>query len=182
MHNHCYKGKQSARVCLRFWRFKAGSRNLVYVVVQASPCSVIQTVFLKLKRAEEGGYVCVCLYVSVCIGVYVSVVYVWVWCIHKHTGLLAYACTEVKRGHFNLSLSVLIPMRQKLVWWPPGPRDLLCLPLTALGFQAYMWPHLTSGSSDTQMVGSHICIASALTHWANFLAQTWTFQVLPYSI
>lgn len=39
--------------------------------VQASPCSVIETLFLKLKRAEEGVYICVCLYVSVCIGVYV---------------------------------------------------------------------------------------------------------------
>lgn len=38
--------------------------------VQASPCSVIETLFLKLKRAE-GVYICVCLYVSVCIGVYV---------------------------------------------------------------------------------------------------------------
>lgn len=38
--------------------------------VQASPCSVIQMLFLKLKRAKKV-YVCVCLYVSICIGVYV---------------------------------------------------------------------------------------------------------------
>lgn len=105
-----------------------------------------------------------------------------VCCIHKHTGLLAYACTKVKRGHFSLSLSVLISLRQKLAWWPPSPRDLLCLPPTALGLQAYMWPHLPSGSSDIQVVGSHICPASALTDWAIFLAQTGTSQFLPYSI
>lgn len=64
----------------------------------------------------------------------------------------------------SLPLSVLIPLRQKLAWWLLSPRDLLCLPPTVLELQAYMWPHLTSGSSDIQMVGSHIYIASALTN------------------
>lgn len=93
MHSHCYKGKQSARVCLWFWRFKAGSRNLVCVVVQASPRSVIQTLLLKLKRAEEV-YVRVCLYVSVCIGVYVSVVHVYA----VYTNTQRFACLCVHKG------------------------------------------------------------------------------------
>ena len=44
--------------------------------VQASPCSVIQMLFLKLKRAEEGVYICVSVCVSMHRCVCVSVVHV----------------------------------------------------------------------------------------------------------
>lgn len=147
------------------------------VGLQASPCSALQTLLLKLKRAEEGVYVCACLYVSVCIGVYV-----WVWCIHKHIACLPMHAQRSKETTSSLSLSVLIPLRQKLAWWPPSPRHLLGLPATALGLQAHMWPHLTSDSSDIQMVSSQLSQASALIDWDTFLAHTWTFQFLPYPI
>lgn len=58
-----------------------------------------------VSETKEGRRRSLYMCMSACVSMYrcgrVSVVHVWLWCIDKHTGWLAYACTEVKRGHFQ---------------------------------------------------------------------------------